>query len=314
MRATPSDYILLVALSLFWGTGFVAIEFALLGFTPVALASTRLILAALFLYALVRLRGERLPTDRDTWMSYIVIGVAGLSLPFVLIGWAQVHITAGLSAMIVAVTPIFTMILSHIIIHDNKITPRELLGLLIGFIGVFYLVGGWEIIRAPSSALAELAALAAAFGYAYSAVRLKELSRYSGTVNATGFTIVAAVVLAPVAAIYDPPWEISFHPQAFIALAYMVLISTVTGTIIMTRLIFRVSPSFMSLNNYMVPAFAAIWGTLLLDEVITLEMMVALAMILSGVAVASFGTSAATPIDTPIDTGPGIGKDLPKTN
>jgi drug/metabolite transporter (DMT)-like permease len=287
MRASFSDFLTLFTLSFLWGTSYVAIKLALVDVDPISLAAIRLIISAIMLYAYMKYIGHKLPKDLETWRVITIVGIGGMAVPFFLIGWGMQEMTSSLAGVIIAITPIMVLILSHYMLHDHKITKTQTIGMAFGFIGIFILMGGFSVFEVNTSNIAKLAILLSAFGFAYTAVRMRELYHLSPTVTATGVTIVSAVSITIVSLFNAPIWQVEMNMDSITALLYLSLFSTVIGTILMAKIIFSAGPPFMSLNNFLVPIVAVIAGILMLNDTISKEFNLATILILIGVVMAA---------------------------
>lgn len=287
MHARFSDFILLFILSVLWGSSYVAVKLVLVDLEPLSLATIRIIISAVMLIIYMKFLGEKLPTDLKSWQTLTIVGLGGMALPFFLIGWGLTEMPSGQAGVIIAATPIMTLALSHFMISDHKVTKKQSLGMLLGFSGVFILMGGFSVFEINSSNIAKFAIVLAAFGYAYTAVRLHELNHLSPTVGATGLTIVSAVIMFIFSLFNTPIWQVSMNMDSILIMLYLAVFSTVIGTIIMTKLIFRAGPYFMSLNNFLVPVVAIILGVLLLSETISKDLALSSVLILLGVGLAA---------------------------
>lgn len=283
MKATASDFISLFILSLLWGTAYLAIKYAIADLEPMTLATIRILISAVLLYSYMRFLGERLPTDFHSWYILTIVGLGGMAIPFFLIGWAMQSMTSSLAGVIMAITPVFSLIFSHFLLSDHRITTRQVIGMTFGFVGVFVLMGGFDVFQVSTSNFSKLALLLSAIGYAYTAVRLREVSHLSPTTSATGLTIISAAVMLAASFFYQPIWQAEFQLASFSALLYLAVFSTVIGTILMTRLIFTAGPAFMSLNNFLVPAIAVFAGVVVLNESLSEDLIISSVLILLGV-------------------------------
>jgi drug/metabolite transporter (DMT)-like permease len=133
----PTEWAMLVLLSIFWGGAFFFVEIALRGFQPLALVFLRVTIAALILLLVVCLRGHRIPTGLKTWGAYFVMGALNNAIPFSLIVWGQTRIDSGVASILNATTPIFTVLLAHFLTSDEHLNIRKIVGVLIGFCGVW---------------------------------------------------------------------------------------------------------------------------------------------------------------------------------
>ena len=143
MNATMGrrEWLLLVALSLLWGGSFFFAELALVELPPLTVVLGRVGFAALALNAFILLSGRRMPGSPRLWGAFLVMGALNNLLPFSLIVWAQVHIDSGLAAILNATTPLFTVLLAHLLTADERLTRQRLAGVLLGFAGVALMIG-----------------------------------------------------------------------------------------------------------------------------------------------------------------------------
>ncbi len=287
MRATFSDFLLLFILSILWGSSYVAVKLVLVDLDPLSLATIRILISAIMMLAYMKFLGEKLPRDFKSWKILTIVGLGGMALPFFLIGWGMQEMPSGLAGVIIAATPIITLALSHFMLAGHQITKKQSLGMVLGFTGVFILMGGFSVFEVSTSNFAKLAILLAAIGYAYTAVRLHELNHLTPTVGATGLTIVSAIIMLIFSLFNAPIWQVEMSVNSMAVMLYLAIFSTVIGTIIMTKLIFRAGPAFMSLNNFLVPVVAVLLGVVLLSETISEDLIISSIFILAGVWLAA---------------------------
>lgn len=284
------DFAMLMALGLMWGSAFLFTELALASFDPVRLTAIRIIIGATFLWIFARLNGHRLPRDVATWVRVTVIGFIGLVMPFILISWAQQGIESSRAAIIMAFTPLTTLMMAHVMTNDEKLTPGRTAGLLLGFAGVFLLLGGAELDDFSAAGSRQLAVLLATMGYALASINMRKLSHISPTSGSAAIMIAASVIVLPPALLFasGSSGEITF-PSAG-SLVILGIFPSALATVVMIHLINRVGVTFTSMSSYLIPVVGVILGTLLLNEEITARTGAAFALILSGVALASFAT------------------------
>ncbi len=107
----PSEWAMLVLLSIFWGGSFFFVEIALRSFQPFTLVFLRVVLAALILVGVVYLSGQRLPSSPRLWGAYVVMGALNNAIPFSLIVWGQTQIESGVASILNGTAPIITVLL-----------------------------------------------------------------------------------------------------------------------------------------------------------------------------------------------------------
>ncbi|MCW5659643.1 MAG: DMT family transporter [Burkholderiaceae bacterium] len=277
----------LLLLATLWGASFLFIRIGASEFGPVTLAALRCLGAALFLLPILALRGQSAAL-RQHWRALALIGVCNSALPFVLFGVAMLAINAGLSAIFNAATPLWAAAIGAVWLHE-RLGPMRVLGLFIGLVGVMGLA--WDKAgftaneHGVSAALAIAACLAATACYGFAACMAKKrLSGVPPMALATGSQLSAAIALALPAIAMRPTAMPS--PTAWIALALLAVLCTGVAYILYFRLIAHTGPTNASAVTFLIPAFAAFFGWLFLDEAITLSMVIGGVVILVGTALA----------------------------
>jgi uncharacterized membrane protein len=172
---TPTDWLLLVALSVLWGGSFYFTKIAVLEISPLTLALIRALVAGLTIAVLLRPLGGAMPRDLATWKMFAVIAALNNAIPFSLIVWGQQYIPIGLASILNATSPLFTVVVAHFATQDDKLTPNRAIGLIAGFIGVVVLLGPDLLTELGQHVWAQLALLVAAFFFALGAIYARRL-------------------------------------------------------------------------------------------------------------------------------------------
>jgi len=232
------QWLLLIVLSLLWGGAFIFIEIGVEALPPFTLVFGRVGFGALGLYLLLRWRGLMLPTDWLTWRDYLILGALNNALPFALIAWGQTVINAGLASILNATTPLFTVLLAHLLTHDERLNGGKVLGVLLGLAGVAVLVGGGALTGLGSEVLAQLAVLGAAASYAFAGIFGRRFRAQPPLVTATGMVIASTLLLLPIVLVVDRPWQLA-NPgaAAWGAVLGLALLCTVLAYLIYFRLL-----------------------------------------------------------------------------
>jgi len=283
----PRDLADLLMLATLWGASFLFIRIGAAEFGPVTLAALRCLGAALFLLPILLLRGQAAAL-RQHWRTLALVGLCNSALPFVLYGVAMLAINAGLSAIFNAATPLWAAAIGAVWLHE-RLGPMRVLGLFIGLLGVMGLA--WDKAgftaneHGVSAALAIAACLGATALYGFAAcLAKKRLSGVPPMALATGSQLFAAIALALPAIVMRPAAPPS--TTAWVGLALLAVLCTGVAYILYFRLIANTGPTNASAVTFLIPAFAALFGWLFLDEAITLSMVVGAAVILVGTALA----------------------------
>lgn len=284
----PRELAELMLLAALWGAAFLFMRVAAPAFGPVGLAFVRVAGAGAVLLPLLLLRGEAAAL-RTHWRPILLIGVTNSALPFLAFSFAALALSAGLSSIFNATTPLWTALIGWAWLQDRP-TPARGLGLAIGFAGVLWLALDKAGVRpeamGASPALAVVACLLAASLYGLSAhLARRRLAGVPPMAVAAGSQLSATLVLAGPAAW---AWPAQRPPaSAWGAAAVLALACTALAYVLYFRLIAQAGPANASTVTFLIPAFAITWGALFLAEAPTLRMLLACAVVLTGTALAT---------------------------
>jgi drug/metabolite transporter (DMT)-like permease len=289
-RPTASDWGLLVALALIWGTSFLVIKIAVSDFGPLTIVAGRLGIAALILVVVARIAGVPLPQTASVWSRLVVLALVGNALPFFLITWGQERIDSGLAGILMAIMPLATLLLAHFYVPGEHLTLRRVGGFLIGFAGIIVLIGPSTLLAfggEASDLLRQLAVLAGALCYAVNAVLARRLPAIPALTASAGVMLVASLAMIPLALAVDSPRAALSEAAATsaIAILWLGVMSTALATIISFLLINSAGPTFMSLINFQIPIIALLAGVIFLGEHIEWNALTALVLVLSGLRI-----------------------------
>src|SRR5438067_5140507 len=143
--------------------------------------------------------GEKLGLPRSAWGSILLLALLNNALPFTLFGWGQTHIASGLASILNATTPIWGVLVAHFLTHDERMSPRKIAGVLLGFGGVATMIGPSLLSSLGANALAQLACVTASLSYPLGAVRAPRFRRQgiSPLSITTGQFTVGAMIMLP---------------------------------------------------------------------------------------------------------------------
>ena len=279
-----SDLAELLGLAALWGASFLFVRVGAAEFGPVPLAALRVIGASLFLMPLLAMRNE-LGVLRRHWRAIFVVGITNSALPFLLFAYAALSITAGLSAIFNAASPLFGALIAWCWLRD-KLTPARIAGLVIGFAGVLWLAWDKASFKPGGSGWATVACIGATLFYGFSASLTKRhLSGVAPMAVAAGSQLAAALVLAVPAALWWPSAAPS--GQAWLTTTLLAVFCTGVAYLLYFRLIAHIGPANAIAVTFLIPAFAVLWGWALLDERLNASMMLGCAVILIGTGLAT---------------------------
>ena len=288
---------ILAILGLIWGASFLGVEVALRGFGPVTIAAGRVSAAAIILVSIAIIFGDGLPgfgtaRDRRIWLHCFGMGLFTNAIPFSLLSWGQQTVTSGFAGISMAVVPLFVLPLSHYLVPGEGMSRYKVIGFLFGFAGVVLLIGGDKILAddatSPRMFLAQIACVTASCCYAVGSIITRLCPPVSTLSYAASGLLLGGIILIPIALITDGA-PVFTAPSALGGLAYLAIFPTAIATILLTVLIRRAGPPFLSLVNYQVPVWAVIIGAAVLGEALPGHFLMALAVILSGLFISQLG-------------------------
>lgn len=286
-QQTKSDWLLLGALVAAWCTSFIFIEISLESFTPVGIVAVRMLLGALVLTAVLFYKKRKLPRDVKSWVVLFIFGVFGTTLPFYLISVGQQSITSGMTGLLMAVMPLATMILAHYFVPEESLNRYKLIGFGMGITGVATVLYP-AIAGSNNTATGIFIVLMASLSYGLNSILVRRLPSFEPIVAGAGTLIISAVITVPIWLIQDVPWQQSYSDSAFWSLIWLGIVPTGIAMLIYFVIIERAGPTFLANINYAIPVLAYFAGALLLGELIEWSGLVALVLIISGVAVTRY--------------------------
>jgi drug/metabolite transporter (DMT)-like permease len=287
LQMNRSDWLILLVLALIWGGAFFFIGVAVRHVQPLTYVWLRLTLGAAGLWAYVMIKGERVSLPREVWGSILLLALLNNAVPFALFGWGQTHIASGLASILNATTPIWGVVVAHFLTRDERMSPRKLAGVLLGFGGIVTMIGPSLLSSLGTNALAQLACVVASLSYALAAVwarRFKRLGISPFSVT-TGQLSAGALLMFPVSLIVDRPWTHAFPPlTAWAAIGALALFCTALGYVLYFRLIEHAGATNALLVTLLVPPVAIVLGALFLSETLAPEDFAGLGLIALGLA------------------------------
>ncbi|MEE8273839.1 MAG: DMT family transporter [Alphaproteobacteria bacterium] len=280
-----TEWLLLTALSILWGGSFFFVEVLLDTADPMSVVLMRVAPAAVALTVFTYAAGYRLPRDFVTWRAFLVMGALNNAVPFTLIAWGQVHIDSGLAAIMNAATPLFTVVLAHLVTADERLTANRGIGVLVGLLGVVVLVGPEALSGLGLEVLAQLAVLGAALSYAMAGIYGRRLAVLPAPTAAAGMLIASTAIAIPVAFVLGAPLSVDPTAPALGAMLGLSLLSTACAYLIYFRVLATAGATNLLLVTFLIPPSAVVLGVVVLGEQPTLSAIAGMILVLLGLVV-----------------------------
>jgi drug/metabolite transporter (DMT)-like permease len=269
LRMSLKDWLMLVALAVIWGCSFFFIAVAVSELPPLTLAAMRVAFAAATLWCVVLAAGIAVPMSRQALWAFGVMGLINNAVPFTLIIWAQMHISSGLAAILIATTPLFGVVLAGLILTDERITTLRLSGVALGFAGVVLVIGTEALHGLGDEVLAIGACLTGACFFALASIfgRRFAVLGIDPLMAATAQVTASSCLLVPLALAVDQPWTLSMPgASTWAAVVALAVVSTAFGFILYFRVLAAAGATNVLLVNFLIPIPAIVLGVLLLGE------------------------------------------------
>lgn len=286
LKMGATEWILLIVLSILWGSSFFFIEIAIQELPTFTVVAARVGLAALILIVFAYWRGMHIPLSAKALGEFIVLGALRAALPISLIVWAETHIDSGLAGILNATSPLFTAILAHFFTHDDRLTANRFIGVLFGIGGVIVLIGPDALHGLGSQVMAQLAMLGATCCYGFAALYGRRFKNMPTAVSAAGMLIGATILIVPLAIILEAPWTLNPGLLSVSAVLGLALLSTAIAFIVWFQLILTAGATNTSMVTFIIPITALLLGTFVLNEQLHWNSFVGLGLILLGLTIA----------------------------
>jgi drug/metabolite transporter (DMT)-like permease len=281
------EWALLLFLSVLWGGSFFFVGVAVAELPTFSIVSLRVLLAATALALFFKVAGIAIPKSGAAWRAFFAMGVLNNVIPFSLIVWGQGHIASGLASILNATTPLFTVVVAHVLTADEKLTRMRVSGVAIGFGGVVMMLGPAVLQDGRTDLLAQLACLGAALSYAFATVYGRRFRGLGLAPLQTAFGQVAAssVILVPLALLVDRPWGLPMPGAAtWAAVVTLALVSTAFAYGLYFRILARAGATNVALVTFLVPVSAILLGAAVLGERLQSRHFAGMALIGVGLA------------------------------
>jgi drug/metabolite transporter (DMT)-like permease len=284
-RPTRTDWLLLLALGIMWGTSYAFIKLGVETLPTFTLIATRLAIGLALLASVVVVAREPLPRSPRVYGHLAVMAAINIVIPFTLITWAELTVDSAIAAILNGAVPLLVIVLAAITFHDEPITLNRLIGVLVGYVGVIVLVlPGLTAALGGSEFTGEIALLGSTLSYAVGAVysrrNIKGLRPMIPAVFQVGFAFVMVSVLALV---FENPFAVQWNVDAFIAVVWLGLLGSGLAYLLMFRLLNRIGATATSQLAYLLPVVGIITGALMFGEQVDARIIGGTALILFGV-------------------------------
>ena len=256
----------LVGLSVVWGASYFFIELMLVDLEPFTAMWIRFAVGLVGLIAICIATGQSMSPIGSQAVDYAITGLLISAAPFALIAWGQQFITGSLTSILMALSPIVTMVVAQFLTTAERLTPQKIVGGALGFASVLILMVP-DLANQSLSLLGQLAVLGATLCFAFGTIYAKRRQGTAPMVNATGQVLFAVLWLTPLSLIMESPFATeTFSSTTLWASLAIGLLSTTLGFVFFYNVLRSGGASNVLLVSFLVPISASILGVVFLAE------------------------------------------------
>lgn len=278
------DYALLLALACCWSSTYPLTKIGLGSFPPITFISARSLIAAAFLFVILRMRGIRMPTDRKAWKLFAQQQTINSTFPFLLITWAQQYVPASSTVVLASTTPIFAFLITWGITRHEPATLLKLAGAILGLAGTVAIIGLDALSTLDTHIFAEIVILLATISFACATIFGMRLTDYDPMVVAAGSLLYGGLVLLPFALLIDHPWTLRPTAEALAATLAMGIFSSALGLMLFYMCLTRLGTLTTNAQGYLRIPIGVGLSVLLLGEPVPTNLALGLILVMAGVA------------------------------
>ena len=270
-------WILITILGAVWGSAFMFIKIATPELGPIALVNIRLAVAGLIFIPFL-LQKKYLKHLRSNIKNILVLSIVNTALPFSLFAYASLESSSNMLSILNGTTAIMAVVISTIWLKV-KLNLFQITGVFIGLFGIVVLANPDNVYI---STKATIFCLSAAFCYALSANYIQKFAYKTNTVVLIGWSLVLASFFLLPLTLFNLPEKFPSNNVIF-SILWLGVISTGIAFLGYVRLIEKVGAVKTATVAYFIPIFGVIWGYVFLGEPITLQILIGMILILTGI-------------------------------
>ena len=279
------------AVYLVWGSTYLAIKYAIETFPPFLMAGGRFVVAGAILYTWARFSSDYEKPKREHWRTSLVVGT------FLLLGgngavvFAQHYISSSLAALLVATEPFFIVLLTWLWLKGGRPTPRVIIGLAVGFVGVWLLIAGQKSTGSSTSGSEQLlgtfAIIGGALAWAIGSIYGLRAPVPKSSILTAGMQMLAGGFVLLLVSLITGEWR-SFEiaqvsANSWLAVVYLIIFGSLIGFTAYSWLLKNAQPAMVSTYAYVNPMVAVLLGWLVAGETMTGQMLVGAGVVVGSV-------------------------------
>jgi len=278
-KLKTKHWIAFIALGIIWSSSFLWIKIGVQESGPTVLVAFRMLFGFLSAAAIAVYQKDQWPRDWKTWGVYAILGPTSLAIPIFLISWGEQTIDSAVASILNATMPLFTLLIAHFTLRDDKMTPQKIIGLLIGFTGIIILLSKDLAASAHSSAIGQAAVILAALFYAGSSVAMRRYTQHvQGAVRGAAPLLTATIFMWALIPFTEPAFKVPVLPITWVAILWLGVLGSGLAMVMNYSLLHIIGPTRSSLVTYILPPGGVLLGVVFLREPLTWQLLVGAAL------------------------------------
>jgi drug/metabolite transporter (DMT)-like permease len=280
-------WLVFILLGAIWSSSFMWIKIAVQEIGPITLVAFRVLFGLLFGVVVIYIQRIRWPRTLKEWTPLLILSIANIAIPFFLISWGEQSIDSAVASILNATTPLFTILIAHYLLHDDKMTTPKVLGLLMGFVGVVILMSK-DIGASLGSVLGQLAIVLASAFYAGGAVYARKTTQeLPGILRSAGPLLPATIVMWLAMFLVESPVKLPQLGITWISLLFLGVLGSGLAFVMSYYLLHEIGPTRTSMVTYLFPLGGVLLGVVFLGEELSWQLIVGAVLIVLSLIVAN---------------------------
>jgi drug/metabolite transporter (DMT)-like permease len=282
-------WLIFIVLGAIWSSSFMWIKIAVQEISPTMLVAFRATFGLLFGVVVIFVQRAQWPRSIKSWFPLLLLGISNVAIPFFLISWGEKSIDSAVASVLDATVPLFTILIAHYLLHDDKITWPKLVGLLIGFAGVVVLMSKELLHASTNSLLGQAAVILASVFYAVNSVYIRKTTEdIPSIVRSAGPLISASAVMWLATFLFDRPVTMPNLGITWVALLWLGILGSGLAFAMAYYLIHEIGPTRTTMVTYLFPLGGVILGVTFLNEQLTWQLITGAVLIILSLVVANW--------------------------
>lgn len=274
---------LVLALALLWGASYPLIKISVETIPPLTVAALRGLFGGLLLLALMGRGAPALWRSSVPIPTYFAQATFNCIIPWTFVAWASRTIDSSLATVLNSLSPIFVFLLTWAITRHEAVTARKFVGVILGLAGVITIIGVDALAGIGRHTVAELACVAGSLSYATAAIVGRRFDKLSPLIPAAGSTLMATLVLVPLALAIEQPWAVQPSLRSLLGIAGLVVFSTGAAFVVYFKLLSTIGSIGTTAQAYLRILVGVGLGVAFLGERLEPSFVIGVVLVVAGV-------------------------------